>query len=175
MSVIIDIIEQVVAKVSTKLITRLKVVDNNIVAVNFDHGHYKEMSTTLARKEDDPSLFNKKYPLVALFEDIREVETSGVTECSLTIVICFSTQSDYRSKDRYDKVITPILEPIYKEFKEQLLLHPRLIGYDIPNKKVNRPYWGVEEKNGNVANIFPDVLDAIEISNLKLKYINNNC
>lgn len=172
---IVEIFKDIVSKVEAKILNDLIEQEPIIKTIHYEHGHYIEINTTLNEREQLATLFNKKYPLVALFEDIREKVKYGISECSLTLVICFSTEAQYKSKDRYDNVINPILEPIYQELMKQIKMHPQLIGYDAPHTKIIRPYWGVEGKYGNRANIFSDFLDAIEISNLKVKYKKTNC
>lgn len=173
---IVQIMKEVVAKVEQKVLTTLQQVNSDIKTIHYEHGHYIEINTTLQERDASKSFFNKKYPLVALFEDIKEVQKFGYKECSLTMVICFSTKEEYKSEDRYNDVIKPILEPIYLELLNQLQSHPDLMGYENPpHNKINRPYWGVPTKNGNIENIFSDFLDAIEINNLKLKYKDTNC
>jgi hypothetical protein len=44
-----------------------------------------------------------------------------------------------------------------------------------PHTKIDRPYWGVSQGEGNAANIFSDPLDAIEIVNLKLSQNTKKC
>lgn len=176
MKYIVDEFEKMVSKVEAKVLSQLKSIDNNIQQIHYEHGHYKEIESTLREYDRSRNFFNKKYPLIALFEDIRERVRDGIlSEVNLSIVICFHTKADYKSADRYKTIFKPILEPIYNALMEEIANNHYFVGYGIPmHDKINRPYWGSDASN-NDSNIFGDYLDAIEISNLRLKFLPNNC
>jgi|SRR5690606_9341475 len=170
MSHIVEIFRGVVSKVEANILAELQAKAPEIVTIHYEHGHYSEIDSTLIDYEKAPSFYNKKYPLVALFEDVAERDLGmGYREATFTIVICYSSDAQKKSADRYESVINPILEPIYKELLRQIKLSGMFMSYNIEHEKIVRPYWGVEGKFGNRANIMSDILDAIELRNIRLK------
>lgn len=173
---IVTMFGDIVASVEADILTSLQAVDPNIAALHYEHGHYTEINATLNGYENSENFFNKKYPLVALFEDIPEtVDRFKVHSAILTVIICYSSTVADRSEDRYQKVINPILEPIYESLVEKINRYPGFMGYGFLHRKIIRPYWGVQGKYGNRGNVFSDCLDAIEINDLKINYEQTNC
>jgi len=172
---IVEAFREIVEKVEDNVLAKLQQYDANIQTVHYEHGHYAEIANTLINFDKSPDFYNKKYPLIALFEDIRETIKDDITTANLSLIICYSTKSEYKSADRYAEVIDPILEVIYDELIEQITTYPYFKGYDIPHSKIIRPYWGVEGKMGNRANIFGDFLDAIELNSLIIRYEKSFC
>lgn len=176
MTQLVEMFKDIVAMTEAEVLPALQAVNPDISTLHYEHGHYSEIDSTLAKMEDAKTLYNKKYPLVAVFEDIAETVNSGYKEARITIVICYSTKTEYRSEDRYNAVINPILEPIYKELLRQIRLSGYFMEYNIRHTKIVRPYWGVEGKFGNRANILADPLDAIELRDTRLRiYPENEC
>lgn len=170
---IVEMFGDVVAATEAAILTDLQAIDSNIKTIHYEHGHYVEIDQTLRQYDRAKNFFDKKYPLIALFEDITETYDNNISEANLTIVICYSTKSDYKSADRYKNVFKPILQPICDELLRQIKIHPNFMAYTVSGyRKINRPYWGVETPMRNDRNIFSDYLDAIEINNLKWKFEN---
>jgi hypothetical protein len=165
---LVEIMGEIVANVQNEILALLQSVDPNIVVIHYEHGHYVEIQETLAQFEDSQNHYNKKYPLVALFEDIVGKETKNGTELRFSMIICYSTKSEYKSKERYQEVINPILKPIYEAIKRHMLESEYFYGYHISHEPIIRPYAGNKGKYGNTASIFSDYLDAIEMRNIKL-------
>ncbi len=172
---IVDIFEGIVQAVSTKLINYLQTIDPAIEAVNYLHGHPKEIIETLMQRDKSDTFQFKKYPLVALFQDFPENHNQQIgidNEASLHLVIVQSTRPDYKADERYTKNFKPILYPIYMELLQQISFSKAILNYgvgDLPHTKIDRLYWGKEGIYGSEANVFNDFLDCIELRDLKLK------
>jgi len=126
---------------------------------------------------------DRKYPLIALFTDFdqeKNNETAGYY-CNANfhlIIANITTNKENNAEERLTQNFRPILEPIYLEFMKQIKLSGFFIcGYEIPHTKTDRYYWGKNGLFGQEGNIFSDYIDAIEITNLKLKVkkINSDC
>lgn len=142
------------------------------------YGHPIEIINTLAEKDKNGTYKFKKYPLIALFQDFEETrgETQFVnTSASLNIVIIVNSKRDYNSSQRYSNTFKPILYPIYnlllKYISESNYFD--LAPDAVPHTKIDRVFWGKAGLYGGEANIFNDIIDAIEIQNLELNFHNN--
>lgn len=181
MDLVVDIFREIVSKVSKNITCKLQEVNKNIKGVFYEHGHYVEILNTLSNAENSPTRFDKKYPLIALIEDIRyRTSPNGFKEANFDLIICYNTIDMAVSQDRYKEVINPILIPIYDELIRQIGLSGKFANYTFPHDMITRPYYGVEQQKGNGTNanrgnIFTDMLDAIEIRNMRLNLYNNNC
>ena len=173
---VVEIFQEIVDATKTVVLPVLQTTDPNITTLHYEHGHYSEIDATLRSFDKSESFYNKKYPLIAVFEDIAETVKEGYNEAKLTIIICFSSNSEDRSGDRYQKVINPILEPVYKELLRQIRLSGYFMEYNVRHTKIVRPYWGVQGEYGNRANVFSDFLDAIEMRDVRLRvYPQSEC
>lgn len=181
MNYIVDDIGTVVAKMRTDsvlisaLTAGLPALDMNGYNVEqpfYMYGHRVEIASRLAEKDQQSALKYKKYPLVALRMDTTEQLDRGVIDFSLNIALIMQTDRNWNAEERYTNVFKPVLYPMYASFMKQLRnagLFMWESGKDLPkHTKIDRPYWGIEGKEGNTANIFSDPLDAIEIVDLKL-------
>lgn len=174
-----DVLEPIVAKVSEKLLPKLKVFDKNITAVHYDYGHPLEIIETLSQKSGPDLYIYQKYPLVALFldADLRRGRKPGVYgEYTLHMAIIRGTDPNYKAKQRDDYNFKPVLMPIYLEFMKQIQYSGLFLsGGQISHDPINRYYWGKQGLYGNDGNIFNDHVDCIEIKNLKLELSINYC
>ncbi len=134
-----------------------------------------EINQRLTEKAKDGQYKFKRYPLIALREDIEE-GMEDLVHYKLNIAILAFTDKNYTTAQRREHVFKPILIPLYDEFLRQLKLSGLFLWpgsgtgtLKIPtHKKYNRYFWGTSSTNGNVANIFTDPLDAIEIIGLEV-------
>lgn len=178
MSIIQDI-KQVVLRVSDRVTPALQQCNKGITGVYFEHGHIIELNNTLQQKDKSITQRFKKYPCVFLREPIETNKVGDFYEFTLNIAIFASSQKDWKSSDRHENVIQPILNPIYNELIREL----RKIGLfqwdgDLttpPHRYKELPNLGVESRNGNLAYVLNDVTDAVTIENLKLKKSILNC
>lgn len=135
------------------------------------YGHRMEINKELLAKDKSKTLKYQKYPLVALRMDFPEEHRNGLIEFTLNMAILQKTDENYNTAQRYENVFKPVLYPLLESFWVQLRNSGLFIWEgDLPeHTKLDRPYWGISETEGNVRNIFSDPLDAIELIDLKLK------
>ena len=177
---IVDVMREVVGRVSAKLTPSLIALDSNITGVHYDHGHPLEIINTLADKDKSNTFTFRKYPLVALFQDFPESkgEIGFDSEVTLHMIIARSTVNTYKAQERYEKNFKPFLYPIYQELLNQIWLskpfNVKSAG-QIQHTKIDRLYWGKEGLYKNEGNVFNDFIDCIEIKDLKLKVNLKNC
>jgi len=144
----------------------------------FDFGDRIEINSRLVNMKSEPYRY-WKYPLIMLRLPSGDRQlNSGLHQFNLNVLIVMYTDKSYNSRQRYDNVIVPVLEPLYESF----LKHVRLSGLfsvsgAIEHTRVDRLFWGTtsERPQGNIASVFSDPLDAIELIDLKLNVINNKC
>src|SRR5690606_23217373 len=139
----------------------------------------KEINGRLLEREHDKVFKYQKYPLIALACPTPEQVIGDVIEYTLNIAILDFTERNYNAEERMENVFKPVLFPLYEKFMKELR-NSGLFMWDgnqsmPPHIKINRYYWGTQSSEGNEANIFSDPLDAIEIVNLKIRSLLNNC
>jgi hypothetical protein len=137
------------------------------------YGHRVEINERLLKKNDDKVFKYQKYPLIALRWETPEDVSNGMVDYNLNIVFLYSTEKKNTAEQRHENVIKPILTPLYEQFLIELK-RSGLFQWEgdqktPPHTKLDRPYWGVSQENGNIKNIFSDPLDGIEITNLRIK------
>lgn len=173
---VVDYIEEVAAKVSSKLTAEFQSIDSAITGVHYLHGHPKEIIETLAQRDKSERFMFDKYPLIALFQDFPEKVINNYSiEVNLNIVFCKSTLPEYKADERYNKNFYPFLYPMYEEFMKALSKHPNTAKYHSEYTKIDRLFWGKTGLYGNTANAFNDHLDALELVNLKILINNLTC
>jgi hypothetical protein len=134
--------------------------------------HRKALNVRLNEMENSRTRKYKKYPLIALRLDIPETIDDDMKTYNLNIVILDRTDLKYTAEESIEKVIKPILHPIYVRFMKELTLGYWGISWDgkyPSHTKINRPHWGIEALEGNTKNIFDDHLDGIELVNLNFR------
>lgn len=156
-----------------------KVIPDPTEAPYYMFGHRQEIANRLKAMEGNGNKY-QKYPLVALRMDLVEDHTDGLTKVQLNVLILTRTKKEDWAPERYEKVFKPILYPLYERLKVAL----RDSGIFFwpgdqtvpPHKKIDRPYWGESGKEANTANFLNDIIDAIELIDLKLNTSNTlNC
>ena len=176
--VIVDVIGDVVNKVSQAILSTLKsnaskTTGDTITAINYFYGHKIELIETLAQADN---VGRGKYPLVWLVADFAEDkgQEPGIdVDSTLDIVIAYQTKNTYKSSERYAMTFKPVLYPIYAELLNQIAKHPSIHDDDIgniPHSKYDRLYWGRVAVGGNDKNMVNDFCDAIELTKLQLKF-----
>jgi hypothetical protein len=136
------------------------------------YGHRKEIANKLLARNKDKMFTFQRYPLIALRMDFAEDRSEGMIRLNLNLGIFAFTDMNYDAAKRYEVNFKPILYPLYDLFFE-VLRESELFTWpgdldNPPHTKIDRPYWGIEEREGNVRNIFNDPIDAIEILNLRV-------
>jgi hypothetical protein len=189
MIVIADIIGEVVSAVSTKVFTDAtyeavkaaikQQLNTNVSEITYLHGHPVEIITTLTERDGATNeLKFKKYPLIAMFQDMAENPANGMMEASLQIIIATSTQPELKATQRYATTFKPILLPLYDLFMLELNKHKSVRSqYTIDHQKYDRVFWGTVTNlmEGTQVRMFNDYLDAVELQNVKLTFFENNC
>jgi len=162
----VDIIGDIVTGVRTEY-------DSDFEQPFYLYGHPQDIFEILADKDKSTTYKSKKYPMICLFQDFEEeTDLSGTTITNPTIVICTETSKEYRAKDRYDNIFTPVLQPLYVLFIKYLRESQYLANDDEwKHTKIDRLYWGKSDEFGNTAGKTNDSLDAIVISGLTLGII----
>lgn len=184
---IVDIIGEVVAATAAVVLDDIKanealaLSDSNIVTINYQKGHKIELIERLLQMGKAQDFAAQKYPLVYLVQDFDERrgrDTGIYAEAQLSIIIAHHTQKTHLVDDRYAKVFKPVLYPIYYELLNQLSKHKLIANADpeaIEHTKTDRLYWGKQSAGGNDGLALTDVLDAIEIQDLQLKFYYKTC
>lgn len=180
---LVDIFQEIVNKVSVKLLPKLQAIPNTtITGVHYLYGHYNEIQRRLVDKSNSKTERYDRYPLIVLFQDF--VIRKGISnlgfygEANLQFIILYHTEKDAYSEDRMEDVFKPLLYPIYHEFLYQIARSGKFQLHSdksISHEQIDRPHWGDPGIYGNEGYYFPDVLDGIELRNVLLKTDLNIC
>jgi hypothetical protein len=145
----------------------------------YDFGHRLEIANKLKDANTDKVRKYQKYPLVALRMDVLEHNEGGMTHYNLNIAFLAYTDRNYTSQQRMEKVIKPVLMPLYDRFMQEIRKTSIFTFHGNGSKPIHdkaiRPFWGIQYEEGNKASIFEDPLDAIEILNLKVSTTGVKC
>lgn len=179
---IVDLFKEIVSNVSAKLTSELKLYDNMITGIHYQHGHPIEVVNSIVELSKGVTTKFDRFPVVALFQDFPEEmgQAPGFyADGEFHLIIARGTDPNYKASERYEKNFRPVLYPIYFELLEQIRLSRKFeitTGSDTyPHTKVDRLYWGREGLYGNTGNIMDDRVDCIEITNLRLRIKTQNC
>lgn len=141
----------------------------------FMDGHIVEIAKRLSEKDKSNNnvIAYTKYPLVVLLQDIEyDKNKINPSKAVIDFIIVNGTEQEYITIERRDNNFTPILDPIYNELIGALRDNStfRISNDDF---SVSRKYfWGAIPDDKNP---FDDRLDAIEVNNLNLSLITQNC
>lgn len=177
------VLQKVVDAVSAEMLPKLIGLIPNCEGVRFDYGYPSEVIGRTAQMTTTLQNRVKKYPLIGLFLNIGEQRATDVdvlSSAKLTIFFCANRDPKFDSKQSYQNILVPILEPIYNSFLKHLGKSKDIIK---PNAGLFKhgysfnPNWGKEGfayfENGK-KNVFNDFLDCILITDLEIK-IKQNC
>ena len=159
----VDIIGDVVTEV------RKAYDPTNLVRPFYLYGHPLEIFNILSEKTQSETFKYSKYPLIALYLDFEEKHRYTTEISGINIAILTETKPEFSSANRYDQTFTPILQPIYDLFMAVLKKSQYVQSKDFEHTKIDRLYYGKKDVYGNSGNIGNDALDAIIITDLKLK------
>lgn len=176
---ITEVIGEVVALASAKVLEELQKTDPTITGVHYLYGHYSDIRERLIAKAKVNEL---SFPLVVLFEDFKiqhRTNVPGVTGLAdMTLIILHTSKNDVTREQRQERVFKPILYPIYLAFLKALKDSGKFMIYNaaaIQHDQINRPHWGDPALYGNKGYLFDRCLDGIELSNLQLQTYLKNC
>lgn len=162
--IITDVFTSIVAEISAILAT----------PVYSYYGYIKELDERLVQYNQSPASFDKKYPLVWLSQPftITRVNADYYGDVMLRIFIIHQSEKTLKAAERMTQNFKPVMYPIYLELINAISNHTELfersMNGHVPHDVTDRYYW--ENKD------ITDVIDCMEISNLKLKIANNpNC
>lgn len=153
------------------------------LAPYYEHGHILEIANTLSEKDKANGVFSyQKYPLIILKQDYkwtRSVDKDAIfAEVLANIIICNSSDPNYKAKDRYDVNIRPVEYPLYDRFMESIfysgLFNVSTIQNPVDHDGYDRPFWGSDINPNNTTNILNDYIDAIELQNVRLEILRGN-
>jgi hypothetical protein len=143
------------------------------VVLNYHHGHLLEVKNTFKEYTTIAAVKREQFPAVVLVQDFPEEinNLTGEREATCTIFLVTDSQQKYTAADRYTNTFKPILYPLYDLFFDELRYNDNVADADMKHTKIDRVFWGRESGEGSLSNIFHDFIDAIEISNLKVKIL----
>lgn len=183
---IVDIIGEVVRTFTPDILPVIKTneiganTSSLIDTIDYQYGHTVELIQTLAQYDKVDSFRRLKYPLVWLVMDFPEKrgKLDWYATTTLNIIIAHQTESTDKMENRMIKVFKPVLYPIYYALLDGLASHDLINENDadiLQHTKYDRGYMGNIRADGNIANKLNDYVDAIEIINLNLTILKNNC
>jgi hypothetical protein len=164
-----DIFRLIVAQVSANLASDDTL---NIGQISFMHGTLMDINNQLASKERNPNKKGITFPMVLfLYKADENFIDKYNDEISVEMLICTSTKKEYSNDDRYSINFLPVLYPIYAELKSVIGKSRFFWGYKrkFQHTKTDLPHAGQESANGPAAYNFSTPIDAIMLSNMKLK------
>lgn len=140
-----------------------------------DYGTRKTINAKLLQKNGGEFAY-QKYPLIALRLPVI-IDVSGeVARGDANILIAHFTRKQYNPQERIENVFVPILYPLQTLFLDMIRRSGEFLGYAKDYQTIDRMFYGTESGDEqNIANIFDDPLDAIELRNLKLEYLIDEC
>ena len=165
---IVDIMKTVVRAVEAKILPILQASDPSIQAIHYEYGHPLEIMETCRQWDKSPTLRYKKYPMVALFTDIREKKgyMGEYSRATIDLVVVHHTRPDYKAEDRRQKTFIPVIHPIVDELVNQIADSVYFIDAvpdTIERTEIDRYYWGRQAVGGNDQLKGNDFLDATEL------------
>lgn len=178
-----DGLEAVVAKTKTAIVANTSInfgLDENQQAIVKDlffmHGNVKEITNVLKSMSDGSETKDKKYPLIALFRDVKEEleeQRFGFgSSFNAHLGIFNVTNPKLRAEDRKVTSFDNILIPIFEEFIRQLS-HSVAFGQPrVNDMKIIKWDCYLYGSSLNDKNIFGDYVDAIDIERISLKLKN---
>jgi len=144
------------------------------------YGHRLEIANRLSELSQRPKGQKKKYPLIALNTmSITPSIRGNVWDFNLNIVIGINVDNNKSSEEREGEIFKPILLPLYDMFKDAFSNAPLGFMWDgksfPPHTPMIKYFWGTENKEGALKNIFNEPMCAIEIVDLKFSKEDNGC
>lgn len=137
--------------------------------INYEIGNYSEVNSIITGKAQTEL---PRFPLIWFIIPYGEIVTieHGV-EANLRFIIATTTKMELTYKQRFQESFDLVLVPIYESFKRRIYFSGMFSMTDpeyVPHERNYLPYWGKEVNGVNVANMFNEPVDVLEIKNLKL-------
>lgn len=168
---LVAVMADVVAKTSEAVLPFLPA---GITGVRYDYGHWLELQENINELDNSPKIAAKKskYPVIMLLEDVPINRTGDgyYGTATFTMLIATNTQPQWKSAERQVKTFDPILDPIYQELLNQIMIAPYFVvsGVTPEHTVTDRKYMGRIELYGNNGNKLIDFIDAKELTGLRL-------
>ena len=179
---VVDIMQEIVDKVSLAMLPQLQALNPAYTGVRFDYGHPADIVGKLVNYSSTDQFRYQKYPLIGLFLDFPQTmgeSASVLSSTGLNLFIAVGTEQKYTPQQRTEMTFKPILYPIKDALIEQMLLHPAVVtplNRKFQHTHVDRYQWGkggLEYYNNGQKNTFNDYIDAIELLNLKIDFVDD--
>lgn len=152
--------------------TNISTLTAAALIINYHYGHPLEITNMIRQKVQNENYNREVFPMVCLFQDFKETfKEAHEWEAELNVVIVTDTRPEYEASQRYTYSFTPMLYPLYELFLQELAASKYIQNTHFDHVKYDRLYWGKSGIYGNVANIFNDFIDAIELENLRVKIL----
>lgn len=140
-----------------------------------DFGTRKTINVKLKDKSGNEFKY-QKYPLIALRLPASINSVGAVSTIQANILIATFTNKQYKPQERMANVFKPILYPLMNRFLEMCKRSGEFMMYNPDHEQIDRMFYGTSSGDEeNIAQIFDDPLDAVELRNLELKYIEEGC
>lgn len=150
----------------------------SLVKPFFFNGRKKEIVNKVADLGKLNSV--KTFPMIALNGDYQYTRRGNLVDYKLNLLIAVYTTAELSTEEREDKNYVPFLYPTYESF---LFCFSRvgLFQWDTtvdevipPHQPINRYYYGTNNSDGNIKNMFDEPVDAIELVNFEFSRDLNN-
>lgn len=144
------------------------------MAPYFTYGSRKVIDAMLLQKNGYEFVY-QKYPLIALRLPAPIDDEGGVSTVDANILIATFTKKTSKPAERLATTFKPVLYPLYKQFLEMCKRSGEFINFNPDHTHIDRMYYGTGGEDENIDSVFSDPLDAVELRNLRLNYILENC
>ena len=149
------------------------------IGCKYDYGSFKELQKRLIEQSKDKTKQVNKYPLLCLVTPITETRGNNakyMAEVSVNLLLLAETSKDYTTAQRVALIYTPTLYPLFDdlmdEIKNMKYFDTSEFG-ELEYEYADLFHYSTSEAKDQ--NKFAAVLDGIEITNLKLKVLTQNC
>jgi hypothetical protein len=114
----------------------------------------------------------QKYPMIAFRLPATITKTKAVYTADANILIADFTKKTYKPDERIANKFEPILYPLRDAFLEACKRSGEFLNFEFDFMQIDRMFYGTEQAGeDNIANVFDDPLDAVELRDMKLKFI----
>jgi len=148
--------------------------------ISYIFGDTEYIRNTLAMYSKSREINDLKFPLIALFTPFNEDRTNRgyFTSAGVSLMIATSTLSKYTNEERMCNSFIPVLRPIYECFLDRLRNNRDIVvQYNgvIPHTYQENYSFGSRGAMDSKNKPLDDLIDAINISNLKINVKNKQC
>jgi hypothetical protein len=117
----------------------------------------------------------QKYPVIALRLPAPVVTDGGVATLQANILIATFTSKTQRPSERVVNTFRPILNPLVDRFLEMCRRSGEFLMFNPDHEQIDRMFYGTGGDEEDIANVFDDPLDAVELRNLELRFLIEDC